>query len=406
MTRRRAVPMVSSLAVVLLTLVGSSAAVSASAAEESAATLRARGFAAAYNLDYDEALAHFRRAIARDPNDAPAHRGVATVTWLTITSLRGVVCVEEFMGSNTSRDVALPPPPPELAERFRQHATRAVEISQARARQRPNDAEALYQYGASVGLVASYTASVEGRVLGAFRSARSAFDAHERVLSMAPERKDAGLVAGTYRYFVSTLPRAGRWMAYLVGFGGGREAGLQLLEHAAAYPGDTQDEAKLALVLLYNREQRYDDAQQVLGDLRRRLPRNRLLWLEAGATALRAGQSDVADTMLMAGRRMALADERQKAFGEEALWHYYLGTLRLRQRQTAAAVEHFTAATRGEARTWVRGRAHLGLGRLADLAGDRDRARREYDAAIRFAREGRDSGTARQAERHLQQPFR
>jgi tetratricopeptide (TPR) repeat protein len=381
-------------------------AVAPASAEETPAALRARAFTAAYNLDYADALALFRRAIEIDPNDAAAHRGVATVTWLMITSLRGVVCVDEFLDSNTSRDVKLPPPPPELAERFRRHADRAAELSRARARQRSRDPEALYQYGASVGLLASYTASIDGRVLAAFRSARAAFDAHERVLQIAPHRRDAGLVVGTYRYFVSTLPRAGRWLAYLVGFAGGREEGLRLIEQAAAYPGDTQEEAKLALVLLYNKEQRYGDAQRVLAELRRRLPRNRLIWFESGATALRAGALDVAEEMLTAGLAMTRSDPRPKVFGEEALWQLKLGTLRLRQRRTTAASEHLTAAARSEARTWVRARAHLGLGQLADLAGQRDHARSEYETAISLAREGRDPATARQAERFHAQPFR
>ena len=41
---------------------------------------------------------------------------------------------------------------------------------------------------------------------------------------------------------------------------------------------------------MYNRERRYDDALRVLQELRRLYPRNRLVVLEAGSTALRAGR--------------------------------------------------------------------------------------------------------------------
>ena len=55
-----------------------------------------------------------------------------------------------------------------------------------------------------------------------------------------------------------------RWVAYMAGFGGDRERGMQLIEEAAAYGGDNQDDARFALVLLYNREKRYDDALEQL----------------------------------------------------------------------------------------------------------------------------------------------
>ena len=43
-------------------------------------------------------------------------------------------------------------------------------------------------------------------------------------------------------------------MAYVAGFGGGRERGMQLVEEAAAYAGENQTDARFALMLLYNRE--------------------------------------------------------------------------------------------------------------------------------------------------------
>jgi hypothetical protein len=45
-----------------------------------------------------------------------------------------------------------------------------------------------------------------------------------------------------------------RMTAYPVGFDGGKEEAMRLVEEAKAYPGDSEAEAKFALVLLYNRE--------------------------------------------------------------------------------------------------------------------------------------------------------
>ena len=68
-------------------------------------------------------------------------------------------------------------------------------------------------------------ATIDGGVMAAFRSARAAYDANERVLELDPSRADAGSIIGTYRYFVSALSMPVRWIAYISGFGGGAIAG-------------------------------------------------------------------------------------------------------------------------------------------------------------------------------------
>jgi predicted Zn-dependent protease len=109
-------------------------------------------------------------------------------------------------------------------------------------------------------------------------------------------------------------------LAYVAGFGGGKEQGFQLIEKAAASRTEVSADAKFALVLLYNRERRYADAWRVLSELQRSYPRNRILWLEAGATLLRAGRTEEAAQQLAIGRKMMAADRRPRMSGEEELW--------------------------------------------------------------------------------------
>ena len=180
-----------------------------------------------------------------------------------------------------------------------------TQLAEAQTKARPRDAEALYELGAVVGLQATYVATVDGKILGAFRAARQAYDAHEQVLEIDPARKDAGLIVGMYRYIVSAMSLPVRMMAYVAGFGGGKERGIQMIEEAAASATEASADAKFALVLVYNRESRYGDALRVLADLQRLFPRNRILWLEAGATALRAGQAAEAEEHLSNGLKLA-----------------------------------------------------------------------------------------------------
>ena len=306
----------------------------------------------------------------------------------------------------TSKDVNLEKPPADEAATFQLHAGKALALAEARLRSQPADVQALYDLGAAYGVLASYTASVEGRVAGAFSQARRAFNAHERVMELDSRRKDAGLVIGTYRYIVLTLPFPLRWMAYVAGFGGDREYGVRLVEEAARFKGDTQTDAKVALLLLYNREARFKDALAVADDLIARYPRNRIVVLESGSTAIRARLFAQADRVLTDGLAKFAADARPKAFGEEATWTTSEGSRGFRSAMFAAHSRILQHARSLPARAWVKARIRLEQGKIADLSGRRDEAVAAYREATRMAEASNDPSTSREAQRLLKTPNR
>ena len=233
-------------------------------------------------------------------------------------------------------------------------------------------------------------------------------DLREKVLSLDPSRKDAGLVVGTYRYVVSTLSLPVRMLAYVAGFGGGRDRGIQMLRETAEVDLDTRPraaagdatrsetgndvraDALFALVLVYNREHRYDEAMQVLERLRRLFPRNRLLWLEAGSTALRAGHGQQADDLLTQGLAILAKDSRVRMPGEDALWHYKRGAARALLGRSDDALADLNAAVGADPQPWVNGRARVELGRLALKRGDRNAAGNEGRQAEALCELGND----------------
>src|SRR5919204_1655481 len=221
----------------------------AAQANRQSEALRARAADEIYNLDRDASIATYRAAVAADPNDAGAYRGLASCLWLSITFRRGNMTVDDYLGNVSRPKSHAPAPDPAAAAAFRDALERALRLARNRLAANPDDADAHYQLGAAVGLRASYTATVDGSTLGAFRAAREAYDEHERVLALDPRRKDAGLIVGTYRYVVAALALPLRWMAYVAGFGGGKERGLHMIEEAASYSGENQIDARFALVL-------------------------------------------------------------------------------------------------------------------------------------------------------------
>ena len=379
-----------------IVLLGLPAEASASRESEALCTRAADEF---YNLDHDQALATYRQAVAADPQDAGAYRGLASTLWLSITYRRGNMTVDDYVGRVSRPNTSMAPPPPETAAAFRDAIERALALSRQRIEANPGDTDAHYQLGAAVGLRASYIATVEGSALGAFRAAREAYEEHEKVLDLDPRRKDAGLIVGTYRYIVSALALPLRWVAYMAGFGGGREKGLQLVEGAAAYSGAGQTDARFALVLLYNREKRYDDALTQLAILRERYPRNRLVWLETGSTSLRAGRPADAERFIQEGFRRFASDSRPRMFGEDAIWYYKRGTARAGLGRTAEAQQDLKKAVSLEGRKWVHGRSHLELGKLAVKTGNRASANEEFQLAITLSESDNDAAIADEARR-------
>jgi tetratricopeptide (TPR) repeat protein len=373
---------------------------------QSAKELRNEAFQLAYNLDHAEAEARLEQALKVAPDEGATHRAVASIAWLNLLFRRGAITVDHYLGGMTKPRIDVEKPPEEIDTRFKRHVQRAIELGRARTKSAPRNADASYDLGASLGLQASYTASVEGKLMAGFRAAKGAFDAHERVLQIDPSRHDAGLIVGTYRYVVASLSLPMRWMAYIVGFGGGKERGIQMIERAAAYPGESRTEARFALLLIYNRERRYDDALRVIRELQQAFPRNRLLSLEYGGTALRAGRAAEAERALNAGIASLETDTRPRAGAEIAMWHYKRGAARVTLGRLEAAEEDLRIARATGTPRWIEGRSRIEMGKIADLRGNRDAAMVEYRQAESLCETDRDPLCAREARRFLDRAFR
>src|SRR5262249_53582019 len=159
-----------------------------------------------------------------DPDDPAAYRLAAATTWIQILFEQGSITVDDYLGE-VRASVSRPTPRAELDAAFRTDIRRAIDLSERRLRPAPADAAPHFQAGAAYGFLASYTATVEGRVMASLGSARRAYREHERVLELDPTRHDAGLIVGMYRYAVARLPMPIRLAARLVGFGSDRADG-------------------------------------------------------------------------------------------------------------------------------------------------------------------------------------
>lgn len=362
-------------------------------------------FTAAYNLHYDRALTVAQQLVARFPDASSPHRALATVVWMQLLYDRGALTIDHYLTSLTRSDVDLPSPPADRAALFHTHVNRAIALAEARIKAAPDDVEARFEAGLAHGLRASYIATVEGKVTSAFGAARRAFDAHEWVLDKAPQRHDAGLIVGTYRYAVAAMSFPKRWFAYIAGFGGGKERGIAMLEEAATIP-TTATDARLALALIYSREARQHEAHAVFVALMAEYPDNRLFQLEAASAAWRAGLADTADALLTSGLARLAQDSRPKPDGERALWLYKRGQARVSRNHLPEAEQDLGQALEHNPAGWVEGRVYLELGRIADLRGARSRALDAYARARTLCEAHRDPWCSDEAAALRKRPFR
>ena len=364
---------------------------------ETVVSLRWRAYDAAYNLDYDRAVDLLRAGTRRWPENASLYRSLATMVWLQILFARGSLTVDDYLGPLQKQYLAFRPPPPELTARFREYATRAVALAEHQLARAPGDLDAMYERGAAVGLQASYTGTIEGRMWPAFRQARRAYLDHAEVQRRDPRRKEAGLIVGTYQYVTATLSAPLRWMARFAGFTPSREQGVRNIREAAERGSDAAIEAKFGLILILSRERRYLEALTLVNELRAAFPRNRLLTLEAGATNLRAQRPADAERDLEAGMAQLARDPRPRIAGEEALWRLKRGTARVALSRPQEARRDLSAVLAGDGRNWIKGRARVELARLDLATGDRASARRHLELARTLCVNDNDPMGAREA---------
>ena len=350
------------------------------ASAQTADELRARGIELSFNLDHAEGLAAIREAIAADPASLAGYRLLATVLWARTLLEQGAITAEDFMGESSSPFRARQSNP--ALEQARADLLRRTEALAARASRK--DVDAVYQIGAAYRVLSGMAGTIDGSQWRSVGAARRAYQEHERVLALDPSRKDAALTVGMYRYLISRLSALPRLAARVAGFDSDGARGVRLVEDTAANDGPAQANAMFSLIAIYNQSGRYDDALKIIGELQRRFPRNRLLWLEAAGTQLRAGRAADARLSLERGLQAVTTESRPLGFGELARWRYNYGVALARLQQADAAAQQFRAALQATGLEWVHGRAHLELGKLARRSGRSSDAGNEFRTALRM----------------------
>ena len=236
--------------------------------------LRADGYDALFNLDYDGARRTFQKMMALAPDDPAGPESFATSLWLEQLNKTWEAKATLYTDETNTKDK--PKVDPAKVAEFKKWTRRAKQLSEARLRKNPRDVEALYFLGAAEGLEAAYAAAVERKYMAALRTGSDAVDHHRKVLELSPQFIDAKLTIGLQDYVIGSLPLPVKMLAGTFGVHGSKKRGLNELEQVAREGHWGRDVARVLLVDLYKREQRWDDAIATARDLSTRYPRNKI----------------------------------------------------------------------------------------------------------------------------------
>ena len=236
--------------------------------------LRAEGYEALYNLDYDGARRHFQKMVELAPEDPAGAQCLASSLWLQ--QLNESYELKGTLYSGDSKDKS----DRRQTDEFRKWIRQAKTLSEARLKKDPRNVDALYYLGAAEGLEAAYTAQVEKRYVAALRAGNSAVDHHREVIKLAPDYHDAELTIGLHNYIVGSLSLPLKMIAGTMGVRGSKKRGLETLERVTVEGKWARDLARILLVDLYKREKRYDDAVKMAQQLSEKYPRNYLYKLQ------------------------------------------------------------------------------------------------------------------------------
>jgi tetratricopeptide (TPR) repeat protein len=240
------------------------------------------GFSHFYNLEYDEAIAAFDKAIAQNPSNPDVHNHMAQSLIFREMFRDGALESELVSGNNSFLRRAKLNPSPETEKRILDEIAKAMALSEAQLKKNPNDTAAMYADGIAYGLRSNYYWVVKKAWHDSLRDATSARKLHNRITELEPKNVDARLVQGLHDYIVGSLPWGYKMLGFLVGIKGDREKGIRTVQDVARNGRLNRVDAEIFLCALYRRENQAKLAVPLVQDLIQRYPRNYLLRLELG----------------------------------------------------------------------------------------------------------------------------
>jgi tetratricopeptide (TPR) repeat protein len=193
-------------------------------------------------------------------------------------------------------------------EHYLELTTKAYNLAESKLHQR-NTAD-MHLYAAMADALAARLYGLRGEYHATAKVGVRARENFMAALKMDPTLADACTGLGLYNYYVDTLSVIAKAMRFLMGIPGGtKEEGVRQLERGMQEGRLSAVLARFYLALnLFNYDQRYEQALEVLTRLCEKYPRNPMFQLMRGDLNAKLGRKLVAEECYHAAEKVAAAD--------------------------------------------------------------------------------------------------
>ena len=360
---------------------------------------------ALYNLDFTTAQQGYETLTRDYPENPDYWNALASSIWLKITYEQEKLNMESFagpsLGTRDSKDTVNPAD----EARLRQTLATAIAKADVMIKKNPNDVRALYAKGISNATLASFEATAKRSYPRAAGKAKAARDLHQRVLKLDPSFSDAQMSVGAYNYVVGVIPFYIRAPLILIGISGaGKEKGIEQLETAAAKGQNASTDARMLLIVVYNREKQYDRALKILNELHSKYPRNFIFEMTKASTYGKMKRWD--DAVRTYQDILAKVEGKKDGYDRLSVEkvYYSLGTSNVERLQLNPALDAFSHVVKSNgASANEKAGAYLWMGKIYDSRGERAQAVQQYDAIVAL---NCDPDLKKQAQQFKRKPFK
>ena len=360
-----------------------------------------RAFDDFYNQDYDRAVRIFETLVKEHPDDPFATNYLFSAVLFKELYRIGALETEGYANNSFMDRKASRPLDPAVRARILELGRRAETQANRLLARNPDDVDALYARGAARALACIYMGMGEKAWLSGLRAAIAARRDHERVLELDPDYVDAKLVVGIHNYMIGSLTWPVRVSASIVGIGGNKKKGLNMLRQLANAGSLASPDARIALALFLRREQAYDEALRLVQGMSATYPRSCMIALEYAHLLAAAGHGPES----IAAYRQILTNYKAKKYPlpEPSVAAFFLGVALRGQRRFEEAAEAFDSVGSypGASREMTE-RAMLAAGEMYDTLQKRELAVKRYQELARCRQQHPALDAAR---RHIQRPY-
>lgn len=262
------------------------------------------GFEQIFNMDYDKAEQVFATLGKEYPEHPAPPLYIASIRWLKEMERRQDLSLNRFITATYFNEKTNFIMSAREQTVFWAKLQESESLCKAILVKNRQDKDGRYFMATVYGLRASFAITIEHSLRDAFKYGNKCYSLTRQLTTEDPKYYDAYLALGIYEYSVGVIPWYMRWMIYVMGGHGSKEAGLAHI--ALAEKGQyVKEQAELVSLILNVRENHLPEALKIARDLAGRFPRSYLFPLNLAQILILSGRKEESIPLLLQVEKLA-----------------------------------------------------------------------------------------------------